>query len=115
MVLLRDGKNLKLAQCGLGYHQRFTFYDHIHTTGMDIKQPLACTACLTLGKDMTLRDYAQGAYRMRGIGQGQRIELFLPAEVAALISEALGRRVDLADSAQLIVDVTAWLCCNNIA
>jgi len=28
---------------------------------------------LTLSKDMTFRDYAQGAFRMRGIGAGQRI------------------------------------------
>merc|ERR1719171_1842267 len=91
MVLLRDGKNLKLAQCGLGYHQRFTFYDHIHTTGMDIKQPLSCTACLTLGKDMTLRDYSQGAYRMRGIGKGQCIQLLLTPEASSLMHKALGK------------------------
>ena len=81
MVLVRDGfKVIDLAQCGLANHQRFTFYDHVHTTGMDIKQPLACTACLTFSKDTPLRDYSQGAYRMRGIGRGQRIELLLIPE-----------------------------------
>lgn len=52
---------------------------------MDIKQPLICTQLITLGKDMTLRDYAQGAYRMRGIGKGQKLELLLPGEVEHLI------------------------------
>ena len=42
---------------------------------MDIKQVLNAEAVLTLGKDMTFRDYAQGAFRMRGIGQGQKIKL----------------------------------------
>jgi len=30
---------------------------------------------------MTFRDYAQGAFRMRGIGTGQTIELFIIPEV----------------------------------
>lgn len=34
-------------------------------TGMDIKQALNAVALLTISKDMTYRDYAQGAYRMR--------------------------------------------------
>ncbi|CAE7946615.1 unnamed protein product [Symbiodinium sp. KB8] len=45
MVLLRDGKEVSLSQCGLGWENRFSFYDHVHTTGMDIKQPIKCTAC----------------------------------------------------------------------
>lgn len=40
---------------------------------MDIKQAPNAVAVLTLGKDMTFRDYAQGAFRMRGIGNGQLI------------------------------------------
>ncbi|CAL1127968.1 unnamed protein product, partial [Cladocopium goreaui] len=87
VVLERDSmKIIELAQCGLSPEQRFTFYDHVHTTGMDVKQPLLCTAALTLSKDMTLRDYAQGAYRMRGIGRGQRIEVLLTPEVRSLMT-----------------------------
>lgn len=41
---------------------------------MDIKQTLNARAIITLGKDMTFRDYAQGAFRMRGIGQGQTLK-----------------------------------------
>ena len=33
---------------------------------MDIKQGLQACALVTLGKDMSLRDYAQGCWRMRG-------------------------------------------------
>jgi hypothetical protein len=67
MVLMRKGWTVTpLARvAALDMSKRFTFYDQVHTTGMDIKQAPAARAALTLGKDMTLRDYAQGAWRMR--------------------------------------------------
>jgi hypothetical protein len=43
-------------------------------------------AALTLGKDMTFRDFAQGAFRMRGFGIGQTISLFLTPEVRKLMA-----------------------------
>jgi hypothetical protein len=52
---------------------------------MDIQQPLSAEAALTLGKDMSFRDYAQGAFRMRGIGKGQKIRLVIIPEVAKMI------------------------------
>lgn len=52
---------------------------------MDIKQELSARAALTLGKDMTFRDYAQGSFRMRGIGKGQTITLVVLPEVKQLI------------------------------
>ena len=48
-----------LDQAGVDKARRFSFYDQVHTTGMDIKQGLDAKAALTLGKDMTFRDYAQ--------------------------------------------------------
>jgi len=82
---------VELSQCGLLPHQRFSFYDQIHTTGMDIHQALNAKAVLTLGKDMTFRDYAQGAFRMRGIGRGQTIHLFIIPEVLRVSEEQLKR------------------------
>jgi hypothetical protein len=64
---------VRLQQAGVPVHRRFSFYDQIHTTGMDIHQCIDSKAAITLGKDMTFRDYAQGAFRMRGIGQGEFI------------------------------------------
>ncbi|KAJ0406964.1 hypothetical protein P43SY_005197 [Pythium insidiosum] len=79
MILLRDhNAPMPLVQCGLSPTKRFTFYDQVHTTGMDIKQCVNARAVLTLGKDMTFRDYAQGAYRMRDIDQA---DMRLTAEV----------------------------------
>ena len=74
--------------------ERFSFYDQVHTTGMDIKQVLDARAVLTLGKDMTFRDYAQGAFRMRGIGAGQTIQLFIIPEVRKLIEEQVAASKD---------------------
>lgn len=90
MVLLRSSsgsahKVIKLSQCGLPKDRLFSFYDQVHTTGMDIKQFYTARAALTLGKDMTFRDFAQGAYRMRGIGQGQTLTLLIIPEVVKLI------------------------------
>ncbi|CAE7299095.1 unnamed protein product [Symbiodinium microadriaticum] len=56
---------------------------------MDIQHKLDAVAALTLGKDMCWRDYVQGAYRMRGIGRGQRICLYVIPEVVELISRDL--------------------------
>ena len=53
MILLREGSVvMKLEQCGLDRAQRFSFFDQVHTTGMDIPQPLGARAALTLGKDV---------------------------------------------------------------
>ena len=42
-----------LDRSGIKIEKRFTFYDQVHTTGMDIKQALDACAVVTLGKDMT--------------------------------------------------------------
>lgn len=90
MVLVRStGRVLKMAQCGIKSEQRFAFYDQVHTTGMDIQHTLNARAVLTLSKDMVFRDYAQGAYRMRGINKGQTIHLMIIPEVCDLISREL--------------------------
>lgn len=69
---------------------------------MDISQAPNARAVLTIGKvahlllrfsspiqDMTFRDYAQGAFRMRGIGRGQTVTLYLIPEVEELINHDL--------------------------
>ena len=61
---------------------------------MDIPQTLKARAVILLGKGMTLRDHAQGAWRMRGLETlGQTLELWIVPEVGKLIDEA-GRVMD---------------------
>merc|ERR1719296_471219 len=105
MILMRHGMNVvRLNQSGIPPDRRFSFYDQIHTTGMDIHQCIDAKAVLTLGKDMTFRDYAQGAFRMRGIGKGQTIELFIIPEIMKLIQDQQKRLTNRAPEVKPIVD-----------
>jgi hypothetical protein len=40
---------LPLSQCGVPVDRRFTFYDQVHTTGMDIRQAVDANAVVTVG------------------------------------------------------------------
>eukprot|EP00941_MAST-03F_sp_MAST-3F-sp1_P005353 g5353.t1 len=113
IVLERSsGRLMPLAQCGIKHENRFTFYDQVHTTGMDIKQCPSARAVVTIGKDMSFRDYAQGAFRMRGIGKGQRIKLFIIPEVEKRIAAELDRKEGVKSCPEL--DVPAWLLTNSM-
>ena len=86
MICVRKGfRVMKVSQSGVPLSRRFAFYDQIHTTGMDIKHRLSAHAAITLSKDMVFRDYAQGAFRMRGIGKGQTICVMIILKVQRLI------------------------------
>ena len=102
---------MRLEECSILKEKRFAFYDQIHTTGMDIKHRLRARAALTLGKDMAWRDYAQGAYRMRGIAKGQSIVLLVSPEVKQLIRADIRHVVDEAalDSALEVNTLPRWV------
>ena len=120
MVLVRQTmRAVELDDSGIGPEQRYAFYDQIHTTGMDIKHAHNAVAVLTLGKDMVLRDYGQGAYRMRGIGKGQRIHLLIIPEVHELLHRELrlANSVDVGgpgkEEGKSLREVMAWLVINT--
>ena len=51
MLLQRGSKrSVSLQLCGVDPDKRFTFYDQVHTTGMDIKQAPGAVAVVTIGK-----------------------------------------------------------------
>ena len=98
---------------------------------MDIKQCLNAKALVTLGKDMTWRDYAQGAFRMRGLGIGQKICLIVIPEVDKLVSKRGEELVERSASEGVgggdllnmttgttgeafLVNVAAWLVVNGM-
>ncbi len=91
---------------------------------MDIKQAVDACAALTLGKDMVFRDYAQGAFRMRGIGKGQNIRLLVVPEILSRIqtqvaigasgNSAAPLRADQQDAKQFLNDVVSWLVINSM-
>ena len=78
---------------------------------------------------MVFRDFAQGAFRLRQIGHGQKLTLFVIPEVMQLIGSHVARcrRQSVADYsrafsalpphdqwAQMLKDVVAWLLINTI-
>ena len=109
MVVTRDEATepLPLESSGIRKENRFTFYDQVHTTGIDVKQPLDAVAAVTIGKDMTLRDYSQGCWRMRGIGVGQTIHAFLIKEVYNLVRK-------VSNTKHVRNDLVAWLLKNSL-
>ena len=113
IMIKATGRAVRLSQCGIAEEARFTFYDQVHTTGMDIHHAFSAHAVLTLGKDMVFRDLAQAAFRMRGIGAGQRLTIVVIPEVQQLMRrqlEAAGGAAAAAGSPQQ--QITAWLVIN---
>lgn len=87
LILLRDSKVvMKLSESRVPLDKQFTYYDQIHTTGTDVKHCPEALAAVTVGKDTTWRDHAQGCYRMRQIKDGQRLNLLLPPQVVSTIA-----------------------------
>ena len=125
-ILLRLTREAsKLADSCVPAQRRFAFYGQVHTTGMDIQHKLDAVAALTLGKDMNWRVHEQGAYRMRGIGKGQRICLQVIPQLIELISK--DRRMAnieerlTGDAGRwhrseggMLLAVAAWLLVNSI-
>ena len=72
---------IKLSESQVPKSAQFAYYDQYHTTGTDIKHSFDALAAVTIGKDTTWRDHAQGCYRMRGICDGQRLNLLIPPQV----------------------------------
>lgn len=122
MALVRSSMAVvRMEQLGTKLEKRFSFYDQCHTTGMDIAQHYTARAAITLGKDMTFRDYAQGAYRMRGIGKGQTLVVIVIPEVAGLVESTCaaargGVRAKLQGGASQegLRDVASWLIVNGM-
>lgn len=135
MILLRgSGRVVPLANSGVPPEARFAFYDQIHCTGVDLKLPLDAIASVTVGKSMTLRDYAQACWRCRGLETGQTLVVMMIPEVVELVRrsakmEAISMGDDGSESllddagvgdgslvgpARLAGDLVSWLALNGI-
>ena len=108
-------RTVPLARCGIPRDNLFVFFDQVHSTGTDISLAVDAVAVVTLAKDVTLRDYCQGCYRMRGLGAGQRVHVVAGDEVAQLVRNEMPteRRSPLAHASLEPVDVIAWLVRNS--
>lgn len=112
MVVDRTGAAaLPLNRSGVDISRRFTFYDQVHTTGTDIKQVIDAKALVTLGKDMTFRDFKQGCWRMRDIGQGQTMKVLVTPKIRELIHKVA--RVSSKEPLNLS-HICCWLMHNSL-
>jgi len=100
-----------LSEVGIDPSKRVSFYDQSHCVGADLAQSPTARALLTLGKDSDVRAVSQAAWRMRGIAQGQTIELLLTPEIAGLVRRSAGEAWDVEPRP---VSVLAWLTRNTI-
>ncbi len=100
-----EDENLKTIQKGaersvditlskLPPEERITFYDQKHTTGSNIKQSDQALGVMTIGKDTVFRDFAQAAWRMRGLSRSQTIKIILDKEVEDILRITLNRMLE---------------------
>lgn len=80
-ILMRktDGQSLQAAtKCKPS--ERFTFYDEVHTRGVDIVQSPDAIALVTVRSTTTLSNLLQGILRMRNIFGNQQIIFLVPQD-----------------------------------
>lgn len=65
------------------------FWDQPNTTGSDIALSPGMHAMMTFGRHTLLRDLMQGAWRLRGLEKGQRIQLAIAAADEPLLMQVL--------------------------
>lgn len=56
MALLKDSRSVPLESCTIPAARRFTYYDHVHSTGTDVPLLARLTGVITVSKGMTYRD-----------------------------------------------------------
>lgn len=95
MVLERDRPEaIRFEESTVAPDERFTYYDQRHTTGADILQAPQAHALLSIGKDLLLRDFAQGVWRMRGLDKEQSVSFVIPPSAMESIKKVCGKEVD---------------------
>lgn len=80
---------LPLAQSATPAEERKTFLDQSHTTGADVLQKRDAVSLVTVGRNLTLRDLLQSAWRLRGLDKSQRVRFVVTEEVAGIIRQSL--------------------------
>lgn len=80
---------IPLKESVLKPSERFTVYTKPFTTGANILQDPNAIAYFTVGRNFILRDYLQGAFRMRKIDRTQKVRILIRSEVEKIIKTTL--------------------------
>lgn len=86
MLLGRDGSEVAYDENRVSPLERVTFYDEQHYSGVDILQPETARGCLLVNFGLTLTELIQASMRLRKLGLGQKLDLVIPANVRAEIT-----------------------------
>lgn len=78
--------------------ERFTYYDQIHTLGIDIQQADDADAAVFVDEKVSMQGFLQGCMRMRKLNQGQSLEIIVPKRLESMNSDALLTSYLLADN-----------------
>ncbi len=95
VALQRGGGGLTpvpIASCSVPKTNWFVYFDHIHTTGTDIRLPRSSFGIVTISGDTILRDYQQACWRLRQLGEGQQIRLLLAPQICRLVVNEVLRK-----------------------
>lgn len=80
---------IPLSQSTLKKEDRGSIYDQRHCIGAHILQMASAVATMTVDEHMTLHEFLQALWRMRGFDKSQRVEFVFEKETKALFIEAL--------------------------
>ena len=115
MVARRHGRGeicIPYASSKISPEKLLTYFNDIKTRGTDRKLPINSAAVLTIGKGMTQEKLVQAAMRLRQLGKGQTLQLWIPDYVASDITAFKKKRGQ--SSTQLSpLDVYAWAVHNT--
>lgn len=86
----REGNRKLVKKSCVDKESRLTIFLQPYTVGVDTKQPDDAIARITLSSTTTWKDFAQGAWRMRGLDKGQRLSIACGPNTAGMIRAHLG-------------------------
>ena len=101
---------IPLRESYLKENERVTIIAQKYCTGTNIKQPSTSKALMTLSKTMTLRDFLQGAFRMRGILGEQNFDFLYSEEMASSLREKLSENNEPIDFEKFVRFFTTNHC-----
>ena len=84
-IILASSENIA-TRLGCSTADYFAYYDHIHTTGVDIKLAPNTIGLLTFNEHASLRDLLQSAMRLRDLKATQQIEFVIMYSLANIHS-----------------------------
>ncbi|MDP1836571.1 MAG: DUF3638 domain-containing protein [Chlamydiales bacterium] len=89
LMVLEDGADnpIPMGSSKLTSDGLIAFWDQSHTTGSDLKLHPEMHAIVTICMHTTMRDFLQGVWRLRGLGQGQSISIAMLQTDVDLIAE----------------------------